>query len=363
VSELLFARYGAFNVFQLLRLLQWRDRTRAQRAAQPAAPERQLRFRADLSAAFPGREISAIKRTTPRVDTLGEPPYQRQPGHEVVEISTPNYCVASALGPLPEPYVEWMRDLQRLRHHAMRDFIDLFNQRIHALRYDLKASLTPGLNHAPPQDTRQAYYLACLMGLGQPELAAQVPLGERVWLGLAGLLANQRRSVAALRQVLALYLGAPVEIEQQAGAWQPIEDDDRIALGRANHALGAGAVLGQRVWDQQARIRVVAGPLPFERFARLLPPAPNAAPGAGFARFAALLRLLLDRLCDCEVRLHVQPDSVPAAVLTAQPGAQPGLRLGQTAWLQPDRRAADRSTSATFMVRAFAAMNDDREAA
>lgn len=343
LKELVFERHGSFNVFQLLRLLQWKQR-------QPAG--QRLRFRADLSAAFPGREISRLEM---RYSALARGDGQ---GAQQIEITTPNYCVASTLGPLPEPFTEWVRDQERARTHAMPDFFNIFNQRLNLLRFQLKARQTPGLNNARPEQTPHAYYLAALMGLGQPELAAQVPLPQRAWLGLAGLLSNCRKSASTVTHVLSLFLSVPVKLEQQVGAWQTIEADDRIALGRHNHRLGQQSLLGRRVWDQQARVRLIVAPLPYKRFCLLLPP--NGASGATpyFDAFEALLRLLLDRLCDCEVQLQALSKTIPASTLTALPepatGGYRGLRLGQTAWLKSkDRAPAPPARRATYLVRAF----------
>ncbi|HVK94129.1 MAG TPA: type VI secretion system baseplate subunit TssG, partial [Noviherbaspirillum sp.] len=190
----------------------------------------------------------------------------------------------------------------------------------------------------------------------------QVPLPRRAWLGLAGLLANCRRSAPVVVQVLTLFLGAKVTITQLVGAWQNIERDDRIALGRRNHQLGRQSLLGRRVWDQQARVRLDVAPLDYAQFSLLLPPnklerlarrhakAVTPSTASYFDGFLALLRLLLDRLHDCEVHLQVNTATVPASHLTARPqgeGGYRGLRLGQTAWLS----AAAEASSAPQAVR------------
>jgi type VI secretion system protein ImpH len=371
LSELLFERHGAFNVFQLLHLLQWKARRQAHRATADDPAEREVRFRADLSGAFPGCEITGLARVRPQPPGGDAPRYQRRRAQETVELTTPNFCVAAGIGPLPEPYLDWLRDLKRLREPAMAEFFDLFNQRINALRHKLKAAHSPGLNHAPPEETPQAFYLACFMGMGQPELelARRIPLPPRALFGLAGLLANQRRSSAAVRSVLQVFLGVEVTIQELVGAWQPLEDDDLSALGRVNHVLGGSAVLGRQVWAQQARIRVTVAPVDWNRFVELLPGGP------GHEGLVALLRLLLDRLCDCEVRLQVLWDRVPPARLAgAGDGQGHGLRLGQTAWLKrtprdgrkrraPAAPGPDRTASASYLVRAFSGAGSEREAA
>lgn len=368
LKTFVFEQYGRFNVFQLVRLLQWK---RGNANRQPSPPDsremgQRFRFRAELSPAFPGREISRLSISRPRQPKRADMQRRTVQAPEVIEIRTPNYCVASELGPLPEPFTDWVRDQERGREYAMSHFLDMFNQRLNLLRFQMKIQQTLALNNLPPADTPHALYLASLMGLGQSDLSAQVPLPPRAWLGLAGLLSNCRRSGSTITHVLSLFLGARVTTRELVGAWQRIESGDRIALGRRNHRLGQQSLLGRRVWDQQARVRLEVAPLDYERFCSLLPPnlieraAGSSAPY--FDGFLALLRLLLDRLYDCEILMRVHAGTVPSAVLTARPDKEAnsyrGLRLGQTAWLNDagGNAAAPEVRTVTYLVRAYGGM-------
>src|SRR2546426_8074730 len=90
LSTLVFERYDSFNVFQLVRVLLWKLRQDIEPgAADPleAWPiERRLRFRADLSDAFPGREFSQLSISLAAPD--GKSAQQRM---QLINISTPNY--------------------------------------------------------------------------------------------------------------------------------------------------------------------------------------------------------------------------------------------------------------------------------
>ncbi len=68
----------------------------------------------------------------------------------------------------------------------MSAFINVFNQRIHVLRYELKQRSLRALDPAMPADTQYAAQLASLMGLGLQDQQAQIPLPKRAWLGMAG---------------------------------------------------------------------------------------------------------------------------------------------------------------------------------
>lgn len=340
VREHMLRHYGDFNVFQLMRLL-------LAESDDGARMGERLRFRADLSAAFPAREFTQLKllATPDRADGVAT---------HSIEISTANFCIASVIGPLPESFTEWVRELAAARYTAMSDFLDIFNQRANILRFQMKQELTMGLHQAPPQQTGMAHCMAALMGLSQPQLASQMPMPARNWLGLAGLLANRRKQSSTIVHMLSLALGAPVRLTPFIGAWQEIDEQDRCLLGRRNHRLGRTSVAGRRVWDQQARFRLDINVADYDALCRLLPPAlrqlepsseQSGPPGtAHFELLDGMVRLLVDRLADCEVVLHVA-----ASGLRGVPLAQPSRRrdanswrLGQTAWLLPANEEAAR---------------------
>lgn len=346
------ANFGRFDFLQLIRVLL--------RPGQPGAPARPpddvVRFRADLSAAFPGRNASAVDA--------------RDTG--LVEISTPDFCVGSVLGPLPPAFLDWMRDLDRMGATGMRDFLDLFNHRINVLRYRVRAEFEPGLNNDAPARTREAQWLGAIMGVGGAAEASQIPLPERQWLGIGELLANGRRSAAGVVQVLATYLECRVRLEPLVPRWRPTGGSNHHLLG--TRRLGEDTLLGRSLWDIQSAVRLHAGPIGYETMVKLLAPlAPATAQGSraprGSARalqrdwredqrllaagrkpatppplphtvLLALVRLMLDRRHDAELLLHVREQGIPPSQLTAHPPhTQAGLRLGQTAWLKSRSRA------------------------
>jgi len=344
--------FGRFDLLQLVRTLL---RTAAGEGRTPH-PDRVLRFRADLGAAFPGSNATALDLQEDRAS-----------------ITTPDFCVGSVLGPLPEAFLEWMRDLERAGQSGMRDFLDLFNHRINLLRYRVRSELEPGLHNGPPEHTLEGHWLAALMGIGSQAHASQIPLRTRAWLGIGELLANNRRSADAVVQVVSAYLRCPVRLEPLVPQWRPIGFENEQGLG--HRRLGVDAWVGRSVWDVQGAIRLFAGPLGFRDVIALLPPAHppvrteavaadplcardlqrrwrgrQLAMAGGDASQAptphealsSLLRLLLDRRQDVDLRLAVREREIPPSLLTATPAAgQAGLLLGRTAWLKARRRGRD----------------------
>ena len=333
LNEQLTRDFGDFDYYQLVRLLR--------------ADGGRVRFRGDLDGAFPGREVSAVER-----------------GRGATTLRTPNYTIAGGVGPLPDTFADWVRERSRAGDRAMAEFLDLFTDRVNGLRFGIKERLDPGLRSECPETGDLARYLGHLTGLWGDDLRGRRPLPLRALLGVAGLLADHRRGGAAVAQVLRAYLRAPVELEQLRGRWHTIDEEERTHLGTANHTLGERTVLGSRMWDQMAAIALTIGPLPYERFCRLLP-SKNGG-GTEHRQLAELLRLLTRRRVDCEVTLILDPGQLPPSHLE-RPDDEPsdgyrGLRLDQTAWLHgDDDRAPARETpyTARFTIAAHPANNDD----
>lgn len=313
-----------FDFYQLVRLLM-----REHVSAEQPRPmlERAVRFRGDLSLAFPASEITDVKDG---------------PSGAPTTVTTPNYGVAGYLGPLPEAFSEWVQQRESDGQSAIADFLDLFTQRLNALRFRVKARVHPVLDNQDPERSSYAGPLAAIAGFAPLGLAVQLPLRRRALLGIAGLLGNRRRTLPVIEQVLQRYLAADVRVTPFRGAWQRIPQNAQLRLGKTNSRLGRDAVLGEKAWDQSAGIDVHIGPVAYARFRALLPG------GAEHAALAALLRFLTDRQVDNHVHLRVDEATVPPSTLASRPG----LQLSQSAWLTSTKEGDD-ARVATFVVPAY----------
>ncbi|HEV3106116.1 MAG TPA: type VI secretion system baseplate subunit TssG, partial [Trinickia sp.] len=257
VKELVFGEPERIDVFQLVRLLRVYDASHAD--TNPEREHRQrpmrrlaageahmqsfgrfakrLRFRADLSPAFPGSEVTACRLLEAPQDSRTQLPLpgmfaKNEAEAERFEIRTPNYCVASELGPLPEPFLEWVRDRLRDDDGTFAAFLDVFNHRVNVLRHRLKESQDVALDHAAPQNTLQADYLASIAGIASPAAQAQIALPRRAWLGMSATLADPRRSVGAAVTALRQYLGVRgTRLTPLAGDWRTRAASQWSSLG------------------------------------------------------------------------------------------------------------------------------------
>lgn len=407
VEERIFGEPERFDVFQLVRLLRVRDALRPGRAHKIkerllwrlmsgeadtrsfASFARRLRFIAELSPAFPGTEVTQCAPLRERLDDMrrmglragmaAEAARNDMLGADAIELRTPNYCVAGELGPLPEPFLEWVRDCLKNDDRTFAAFLDLFNHRINVLRHQAKATQEVALDYAWPQDTMQADFLACLAGIISRDAEAQIALPRRAWLGMTATLADPRRAAAPALVALRQYLGVrKSRLVPLIGAWRRRPQQQWTSLA-SRPSLGGDTVLGTRVWNQMAAVYLRVPDVDYARLCALLPPAwsedtskpspepalhaagPDATSG-GYAGLVQMVRLLFDRRVDCVVALTTRAANLPPSILTAHPDdtnetvpdspttaralpsdrAYRGLRLGQTAWLGARGLAATR---------------------
>jgi type VI secretion system protein ImpH len=351
LSDRLAHHFGEFNYLQMIRL--WLR----QPGRKPAKLRDSVRFNAELEAGFPSSEAT-------RVQFMDE--FDKPQSLEILNITTPDFCIGSELGPLPEPFLEWMRDLDRAGQPTMKNFLDLFNNRLNQLRYETRAQFEPGLNNHAPERTQIAEHLRALMGVGSKEQADQIHMSPKQWLGMGDLLGNSRRSAAGVIQVLSTVLKCPVRLVPLVGTWRTIDHADQHRLGQRR--LGVDSLLGRSTWDHQARVRLVIGPISYSQLIDLLPPAPSTSTSAKrFDEVRSLLRLLLNRRHDVEMELSVDASTVPLSRVQAanhKSEARPayaGLRLGLTAWLKSPKELVSvvnvlpRTPTVRFLIPAFEA--------
>lgn len=358
--------FAGFDYYQLVRLLIQEGQANGNRTANAIPVEKRLRFSADLSLAFPGQEVSSVS-------------HREQDGP--VRLTTVNYCIGSSVGPLPESYSEWLRRRAANGDRAMADFFDIFNHRFNVLRYHIKAKSRLALSTVHPEKTDMARYLASVMGLRlsdmrstqrrsqrdgsqaiQPKKQVPIPMASRAMVCLAALLGNNRRSQAAIEQVLAVYLQGKVRILPLKGRWYAIDEEEQMRLGRRHYRLGEDSVLGSRFWDQQSGIELIIADLPYARFRSLLPG------GEAHDDFVRILAYLTNRQVHCDVRLQLQAGCRPPNALQTQDSGC-DLRLGYTSWVSGPVQLADDAEEQQRMrlglnslLTGYAGENDIREA-
>ena len=300
-----------FEFFQAVRLLMRMAPERAVIGRFTNPKDEVVRFGAEPSVAFPASEVQSLERPA------GAPAHMRV---NFMGLTGPS-------GILPLMYSELVLERLRARDHALQDFCDLFNHRMISLFYQAWEKYRFPIPYERGELDPFSHHVLALLGLATPGLQDRQDVPDDSLLFYSGLLSLHARSATALRQVLADYFEAPVEIEQFVGAWYPVEEESQCSLGEGqtySERLGYGAVVGDEIWDQQSRVRIRLGPLTLERYVEFLPG------GDAYRHLRALASFYAGEECDVEVQLVLKRDEVPACELAGEGGQQ----LGWTSWVK-----------------------------
>ena len=313
VGEKLRREPFSFNFFQAVRLLErfFPERTSVGQFAHPNTEV--ARFAAHPSLAFPASQIQAMD----------------WPDDKPVEMTVNFMGLTGPEGVLPNVYTTLLIERMRANDFSPRDFLDVFNHRIISLFY--RAWRKYRFDVACEEGERDLFsrHLLSLLGLGTEGLRDRQAVSDDTLIYYAGLLAQRPRSAQALQQILADFFNVPVQIEQFAGGWYRLDPQTQCRLSEGNsesEELGFGAVVGDEVWNQQSKVRVVLGPLTLERYAEFLPG------GRSWEPLQAWVRFFSNDEWDFEVKLILEREQVPACTLGAE-GAS-GPQLGWVSWVK-----------------------------
>jgi type VI secretion system protein ImpH len=225
-------------------------------------------------------------------------------------------------GPLPIHITEYARE--RMRHAGdptLSRFLDLLHHRFLALFYRAWAQAQPHVNHDRPNDDRFAVYFGAFLGVSPPAFRHRDAVPDLAKFFHVGSLIRHTRNAEGLGAILQHFFRVPVKIQEYVGHWLPLGGRERTYLGSRDARLGAGGVLGNRVWDRQHKFRIRIGPLTLARYEDFLPG------GALLQKLVDWVRLYVGFEFDWDVRLRLARDEVPPLRLGA------GRRLGWTTWL------------------------------
>ncbi len=311
VADLMRAEPWSFDFFRAVWLLeQFREGRR--RVGMFNEPAREVvRFTANPSLAFPASSIQSLVHESPlwrmAVNFMG---------------------LTGPLGVLPRHYTSVIQERARLKDFAFRDFADLFNHRAVSLFYRAWTKYRLPIRYARGTDDQLTQSFLALTGLGMPHLTRRHEISDETFVWYSGLLSMQARSAVALEQILEDYFAVPVEVVQFVGAWCRLEGNSTTELSEdedPSEQLGLGAVVGDEVYDHQARARIRMGPLTFAQYRRMLPG------GSDYRRVRELTRLFSRDQIDFELQLVLKREEVPPAMLEPEP--EP-VMLGWTSWVK-----------------------------
>jgi type VI secretion system protein ImpH len=356
VMKRLYAEPQRFELFQAVRLLFAEAVEEASAAGTKSPPligsrvtgaasRTPIRFHSSPTLGFPQGAITAIRRDPPsevagQHDSLGR-----------VHLDLACFGMIGPAGTLPRHYSSLVVErYRRFRDTTLREFLDIFEQRMAATLYNAWVKYRPAVQQQLTAFTGEGVWwdeaaetprdpvtatVASLVGLGGKGLAQRFVASDDIVLRHAAHFSRQPRSAESLERLLSDVYRVPVRVEQFVGRWLELEQPDQTALASRdrpeglNARLGIDAIAGRRVWDVESTFEVAVGPLSATDFRSRLP---------GTERLAALgdlLRLYAGPQFEIRVRLVLAADAVPRCQLGGdeETVGLSGSRLGWTTWL------------------------------
>ena len=329
-------RFGFFQLVRLLRL----HYSRAGRMDPETRPhDDPLRFRSLLSLGFPASEVNDLDfENAKQPSARGEP---------LTSVEVTFMGLVGPSGVLPRAYTEMLinRHIQ-LRDDAAHAFMDMFSHRMTAVFYEAWQKYRFHIEYERRGSADVETYLLNLLGFGPSlvrKLHARQPGSVRRELFgfFSGMLSQRPRNRLNFESILRFYFGVPCRVKPFHGQWLNVETGQRTRLGGKHAQLGQSAVLGRRVWDYQACVKVELGPLTLAQYQRFMPGQ------AAHSELISLSRFYLGIENDVALELVLAADSIPTPRLGAQVG---NVRLGWLGWLKDNARACTEDGHAVFRI-------------
>jgi type VI secretion system protein ImpH len=318
VAEQLREEPYRFEFFQAIRLLErlLPDRKPVGRFTVPS--EEVARLGTHPSLGFPASEIQSIE--------------WREGKAPVVAVNFMG--TTGPQGPLPHAYTSMI--LARLRggDRTLRDFLDLFHHRMLSFFYQAWEKYRFAISYERGERDRFSHHLLDLIGLGTKGLQERLAVPDDAFLFFAGILGQRPHSAHALELLLNDYFEVPMQLVQLVGGWFHLDETNECCMGERatpSEQLGLGAVVGDEVWNQQAKALVRIGPLTLEQYRDFLPN------GSAYQPLRALLRFWTNEEIDFEVQLVLKREEVPRCQLGGEDETAP--QLGWISWMKSKEMA------------------------
>ena len=378
IEEEVFRNGHEFDFFQAVSILEsiYSDR---QNVGKPGTQKPTVRFAAHAtSSSFAASQIYEVQPATTQNPTA--------------KMTVSFMGLTGPSGVLPQHYTELLNRIEIESHgpqkYAMRDWFDLFNDRLISLFYRSWQKYRPFASYAKAIKGESDSFTSALQsiaGLGMPSLAkqcrlfvpqiAEVPASpqsqspdadlvepsavestsqlletksktespalqskresplELAMLRYSGLLSQRPRCAINLQNLLQDYFQLPIDVKQFHGNWLSLDETAQTRLGvlGGNSVLGENAVIGNQTWERQNKILIAVGPLEGEQFSRMLPEYQSEFVENDYQLLTKLVRLFAGPEIEFDVQLTIKSDSIPQPEVTH--GNQDGLRLGWNTWL------------------------------
>ncbi|MEO7496729.1 MAG: type VI secretion system baseplate subunit TssG [Massilia sp.] len=335
----IFAEPHRFEYFQAVRMLElWLKRNGA---PHESAVANFLRFHNSLSLGFPASQIESLtvepRQESGDIGALGDAIARGELRY--IRLTPAFMGLLGMSGSLPSHYTERIAaHVVAERDEGPRAFLDTFSNRALALFYEAWRKYRLELKYELGGNDAFLPLLLSLAGVGHKSLQQRLHNGDDGLLDeslgyYCGVLLRRPISAGAIARVMSEYFGVRVAVEQFVGNWYALPAAQQTILGDANAVLGASAVVGERAWQRDLRMRLTVGPLARASFVAFLPG------GKASTVLAKLLTMFTGLTLEYEIELVLLASEVRGIRLDS---TREGGRLGWDSFLLAGEAEADR---------------------
>ncbi len=302
----LVARPGAYAFAQVVRIVE-----NSLRATGHTPDKSSFRYTVNPELSFPPGDIAALRFSE---SDEGQTP--------VLEMELNLMGLHGAASPLPAYFTEYVAQHQD-EPEALRDFFDLFHERLMDLLYEVWLKYRYYAQYKAGAADRLSSRFFGLIGLGHAALHQAKNLSWPRLMAYMGLIAFNGESAGSLESILRHYFShQDIAIVPCVRRWIAVPEDQRTRLGVANFHLNRDFILGVEVPDQTGKFRIRVAGLSWKRFNDFLPC------GAYFDELQTLVKFILRSRLDFDLELRLKPDAIRAWRLEARNEC----RLGWSVW-------------------------------
>ena len=340
VIQRLFDTPYRFQFFQAVRMVElWFKRNGIPRER---SVTEFLRFANRTSLGFPASEIEAVSTYPCGIEPTEQGLHGALHRGELKYLClTPTFMgLLGGSGTLPSHYSERFAAHQAYeKDDGPRAFLDTFSNRSLALFYEAWRKYRLELHYEAGGRDRFLPLLLSLSGLGYKSLHGRHADGGDGVLDesmghFAAALRQRPASAAYMQRVLSDYFAVPLLVEQFIGCWYDVPREHQTVLGSTNAVLGTAAMVGERVWQRNLRVRLHIGPLRRAQFEQFLPGAKAAS------ALEKMLTMFTSVCLEYEVQLVLCAADVSSATLADK---RAGGRLGWDSFLTTAPELNDRT--------------------
>ncbi len=285
-----------------------------------------IRFSGKISLIFEASDLSLVKR-----DSVNGSAYL---------VQSPIMVLLGTGGAMPEPFTELVMYRNSIKDYSTSEFLDIFHHKFLSLFYLARKKRYQGLNWESADKSIVAKASNLLGSLGRGKKRNQEK-GEVHWIRHVGLLCGVPRSMVGLLSLLKDRFGFDeIDGEQFVGCWYKLEPEDISVLDKSLKApiLGKNAVLGKKIWDQTAGIKLSIKNLSWNAVKKFSPGGEEYLP----------MKKIIQRYLSRDIRVQVSLKPKKSQIKNLKISNNSDNFLGFSSWIKPSKTQSFQDTKFQF---------------